>query len=231
MFHTVFFQPIFNLLIGLYNLVGDIGLAIIILTVILKLVLWPLTGQSLRSQKMLQQLQPKIKALQEKYKDDKQGLTQATMALYKEEKVNPFSSCLPLLIQLPFLFALYRVLVDGLSSKSFESLYGFVANPGTINPVSVGFFNLAVASIPLAAIAGAVQFWQAKMLPRPDVPPSAGAGAKDESTMSVMNKQMMYLAPVMTIIIGAKLPAGLALYWIVMSLLMVLQQHLVFKKK
>lgn len=231
MFHTIFYQPIFNALIGLYNLVGDIGIAIIILTVLLKLVLWPLTQKSLQSQKMLQSLQPKLKELQEKHKGDKQALTQATMALYKEEKVNPFSSCLPLLIQLPFLFALYRVLVDGLHSKSFDSLYGFVHNPGTINVMSLGFLNLAAASIPLAIIAGGAQFWQAKMMPRPVVPSNAGPGAKDESTMAVMNKQMLYLAPLMTVFIGAKLPGGLALYWVVMSLLTVLQQHLIFNKK
>ncbi len=231
MFHTIFYQPIFNALIGLYNLVGDIGIAIIILTVLLKLVLWPLTQKSLHSQKMLQSLQPKLKVLQEKHKDDKQALTQATMHLYKEEKVNPFSSCLPLLIQLPFLFALYQVLVDGLHSKSFESLYGFVHNPGTINVMSLGFLNLAVASIPLAIVAGAAQFWQAKMMPRPPIPANAGPGAKDESTMAIMNKQMLYLAPAMTIFIGVKLPGGLALYWVVMSLLTVLQQYLVFKKK
>lgn len=231
MFHAIFYQPIFNLLIWLYAMVGDIGVAIILLTVILKLLLWPLTIQSLRSQKMLQQLQPKLKALQEKYKDDKPALTKSTMELYKEEKVNPFSSCLPLLIQLPFLFALYRVLVDGLESKNFSALYPFVANPGTIHTISFGFLDLAKSSIILAGLAGAVQFWQAKMLPRPNVPPSAGPGSKDESTMAIMNKQMMFLAPAMTILIGSKLPGGLALYWLVMSLLTVVQQYLVFKKK
>ncbi len=231
MFHTIFYQPIFNLLIVFYNFVGDIGVAIILLTILLKLVLWPLTVQSLKSQKMLQMMQPKLQVLQTKYKDDKQALTKATMELYKEEKVNPFSSCLPLLIQLPFLFALYRVLVDGLHSKNFSSLYGFVHNPGIINPSTLHIFDLAVASIPLAVIAGAVQFWQVKMLPRPNIPASAGPGSKDESTMSVMNKQMMYMAPLMTVLIGSRLPGGLALYWIVMSLLTVWQQYLVFKKK
>ena len=231
MFHTLFYQPIFNLLIWFYNLVGDVGVAIILLTVVLKLVLWPLTMQSLRSQKMLQSLQPKLKALQEKYKDNKQELTKATMALYKEEKVNPFSSCLPLLIQLPFLFALYRVLVDGLGSQNFEALYAFVKNPGLIKTVSFGFVDLAKSSVIIAVLAGAVQFWQTKMLPKPNIPASAGAGAKDESTMALMNKQMMYLAPAMTILIGSKLPGGLAVYWLVMSLLTVGQQYLAFKKK
>ena len=230
MFHTIFYQPIFNSLIGLYNLVGDIGIAIIILTVLLKLVLWPLTQKSLHSQKMLQTLQPKLKALQEKHKDDKQALTAATMQLYKEEKVNPFSSCLPLLIQLPFLFALYQVLVDGLNSKSFDSLYGFVQNPGTINVMSLGFLNLAVASIPLAIIAGGAQFWQAKMMStkRPEV---SGAGAKDESRMAAMNKQMLYFMPALTVIIGLSFPGGLALYWLVTTVLTALQQLYLFKRK
>ena len=111
-FFTLLTQPMYNALIWLYSVLpgNDLGVAIILLTVIIKLILWPFTGQSLKSQTAMQQLQPKIEEVKEKYKNDKEGQAKVMMALYKEEKVNPFSSCLPLLVQLPILLALYTVL-------------------------------------------------------------------------------------------------------------------------
>ena len=104
-YNLILYQPLFNLLIFLYNLIPwhDLGIAIIVLTIVIKVVLWPLSGKALKSQKALQSLQPKIEDLKAQYKDDKEGMSRAMMALYKTEKINPFSSCLPLLIQLPFL--------------------------------------------------------------------------------------------------------------------------------
>src|SRR3989338_3874182 len=117
-FTTIFYQPLWNALVWFYNILPghDIGLAIILLTIVIKIILFPFTLQSLRSQKAMQTLQPKLDALKQQYKDDKEGQAKAMMELYKTEKVSPFSSCLPLLIQLPFLFALYRVLQNGLGS-------------------------------------------------------------------------------------------------------------------
>src|SRR3989338_8207042 len=108
-FNLIFYQPILNLLVFLYNIVPghDIGLAIIIMTVIIKLILLPLSKQSIRSQKAMQDLQPKIEEIKKKYANNKEEQGRAMMQLYKQEKVNPFSSCLPLLIQLPFLFAVF----------------------------------------------------------------------------------------------------------------------------
>jgi YidC/Oxa1 family membrane protein insertase len=230
-FTTIFFTPIFNLLVWLYTHVPghDIGIAIIILTIIVRLILWPFQQSALRSQKALQSMQPKLKALQEQYKDDKTALNKATMELYAKDKVSPFSSCLPLLVQFPFLIALYQVLRAGLASADFNLLYHFVASPGSINPVSFGFLNLAAKSIPLAVIAGAAQFLQAKMLPmapKATPPPGAGPGAKDEDQLSKVNKQMLYIMPAFTVFIGASLPAGLTLYWVATNLMAALQQWL-----
>lgn len=231
LFVTVFEQPIFNLLVFFYNTVPgkDIGVAIVIITVILKLVLYPFSVQALKSQKALQELQPKLKALQAELKNEKEKLARATMDLYAKEKVSPFSSCLPLLIQFPFLIALYQALRSGLASQKLDLLYPFISNPGTIDPSFFGIINLAAPSIPLAIIAGAAQFWQTKML-MTTRPPVRAAGSKDEDTMAVMNKQMTYVMPVMTVVIGASLPGGLALYWLVTNLLTVAQQMYFFKK-
>ena len=231
LFNTIFYQPIFNLLIWLYNVIpgSDIGVAIIILTILLKLLLYPLSKKSLESQKAMQGIQPKLKEVQEKYKDNKQAQTKAVMELYSREKVSPFSSCLPLLIQLPFLIALYQALMDGLKSAKMELLYSFVKNPGTINAMSFGFLDLSKPNVVLAVLSGAAQFWQAKMFSTMTPPKSAGVGGKDEGMMATMNKQMLYFMPAMTVVIGISLPGGLTLYWLVMTLLTVLQQWWFFK--
>jgi YidC/Oxa1 family membrane protein insertase len=147
------------------------------------------------------------------------------MEMYKANKVNPMASCLPMLIQLPILIALYKVLQDGLHSKNLtDSLYSFIANPGSINQISLGIFNLAQPNYVLAVLAGLAQFWQAKTLSRKNPPTQAGEGSKDEAMLSMMNKQMLYFMPVMTVLIGLNLPAGLTLYWFFGTVLMVLQQ-------
>jgi len=151
-FQTIFYQPILNLLVFLYNTFGDLGLAIIFLTLIVKLILFPLSKKSIKSQKSLQELQPKIDELKKKHKDDKQAQSVALMALYKENKVNPFSSCLPLIIQLPFFFAIFRVFKDGFAQNHLDLLYPFVNNPEIINTVTLNFFDLSERNVILAIL-------------------------------------------------------------------------------
>lgn len=233
LFHLILYQPIFNLLVFLYNVVPghDLGVSIILLTVLLKLLLYPIAARSIRIQFEMQRLQPQIAALQQQFKGQKEQLSRELMALYQREKVNPFSSCLPLLIQLPFLIAIYRVFIDGLKAGPVEGLYSLVANPGPLNPVAFGFLNLADArNWALAALAGAAQYWQAKML-QTSKPVVHGAGAKDEAMAAAMSKQMVYMMPVMTVFISASLPAGLALYWLATTLLSVGQQYLLMRAK
>jgi len=231
LFTIIFYQPILNLLVYLYNTISfhDFGLAIIFLTILLKLILWPLGRSAIKSQKSLQDLQPKIDELKKQYGDNKTELSRATMDLYKNNKVNPFSSCLPLLIQLPFLIAVYRVFRDGVNNK-LDYVYSFIARPETINLVSFGFLDLGKPSIPLAILAGLAQFWQAKMMitKKPEV---KTPGSKDESMAAIMNKQMLYFMPAITIFIGISLPGGLTLYWFVLTLVTVLQQLVTFRKK
>ena len=233
MFHTILYQPIFNIFIFLYNIIPghDVGIVILAITILVRLVLYPLTNSSIKAQRSMQELQPKMEAVKKEFATDKQKQTQAIMELYKTNKVNPITSCLPMLIQLPILIALYMVLQDGLASKDLvKSLYSFVSNPGTINQISLGIFNMAQPNYVLAVLAGAAQYFQAKTLSRNIPPKEAGAGSKDEAMMSMMNKQMLYLMPVMTVVFGFKLPAGLTLYWFFSTLLMVLQQMALFKK-
>jgi YidC/Oxa1 family membrane protein insertase len=229
-FETLFYQPILNLLVFLYNSFGDLGIAIILLTLIVKLVLWPLSRKAIKSQKALQDLQPKINELKAKHKKDKQAMSVALMALYKENKVNPFSSCFPLLIQLPFFFAIFRVFRDGFAQDHLDLLYPFISNPETINTISLGFFNLEEVSYVLAVLAGLAQFWQARMMSsrKPEVKTE---GSKDENMLAIMNKQMLYVMPFVTVLIGAYFPAGLTLYWFLTTLFTALQQKVMFKKR
>jgi len=233
LFNTLLYQPFLNFLVFLYNTLPshDLGLAIIILTIIIRLILWPLSQQAVKSQKALQDLQPKIKAIQEKYKGDRQKMTMATMELYRQSKINPFSSFLPILIQLPILIAVYQVFWKGLKATEF-SLYPFIHNPGALNAVAFGFLNLAKPNVLLAFITGIIQYWQTKMLSQRRPAPQfvKKDGAKDESIMAIMNKQMTVMMPIFTVFIGLTLPSGLMLYWLVGLVLTILQQKLVFKK-
>jgi len=228
-FTVVFYQPILNLLVFLYNTISfqDLGVAIILLTIIIKAILWPFGKQSIKSQKALQELQPKIDALKKQYGDDKVGLSRATMDLYKESKINPLSSCFPLLIQLPFLFAVYRVFSDGLNNK-LDLVYSFIYRPEVIQGMFLGFLDLNKPSVYLAILAGLAQFWQAKMM-MTKKPVVKTEGSKDEGMAAIMNKQMLYFMPAITIFIGVSLPGGLTLYWFVITLLTALQQIVIFK--
>ncbi|MCD4705532.1 YidC/Oxa1 family membrane protein insertase [bacterium] len=232
LFNTVLYEPIFNLLVFLYNVIPghDIGIAIIFLTIIIKLILLPLSIQATKSQKALQELQPKMKKIKDEHKDDKQKQASALMELYKKEKVNPLSSCFPMLIQFPFLIAVFQVFRNGFKPESLDMIYSFVQRPESLNPIAFGFVDLSVPVIVFAFLAGATQYWQTKMLMSDKQPMKLG-GAKDENMMAMMNKQMLYFMPLLTVFIGFTLPGGLTFYWFLTTLFMVFQQQIMFKKK
>jgi len=134
---------------------------------------------------------------------------------------------------LPILIALYQVCLNVFKPDAFSALYSFVHNPGHVNPMFFGFIDLAKRNIPLAILAGLAQFWQTKMiLPKVDNNKSktAKTGGMAEQMSGMMNKQMLYFMPVLTVIIGFSLPGGLPLYWLVTTLLTVGQQYLPWGK-
>jgi YidC/Oxa1 family membrane protein insertase len=233
LFTIIFYQPILNLLVWLYNIVPghDIGIAIILLTIIVKIILLPLSKKMIESQKALQDLQPKIEEIKKQFPaKEEQG--KAMIKLYQENKINPLSSCLPLLIQLPFLIAVYQVFRTGLMKGSLDLVYPFIYRPEAIQAVSLGFLDLSKPNWVLAILAGLAQFWQAKMMITKK-PPAAVAGQKgalDESMVAMMNKQMLYFMPAFTVFIGLSLPGGLTLYWFVVTILTALQQVFIFNK-
>ncbi len=228
-FNIVLYQPLFNALVFLYQYLPghDFGVAVIILTALIRLILYPSMVQSIKSQKILSELQPKMREIQERFKNDKQKQTKEIMALYQKEKINPLGGCLPLLIQLPILFALYRVFWKGLEKSEMGYLYNFIPHPEMINPNFLGVMNLADPNLVLAVLAGIAQFFQTKMLtPR-------GQSIKSKDTMTDFSnkfqKQMLYFFPVFTIFILWKLPAAIGLYWITTSLFSIIQQYLILR--
>lgn len=233
-FHELIYQPLYNLLVFLYNFLpgSDFGVAIIITTILLRFILVPVYRKQIESQQKLQELQPKIKEVQQKHKNDKERQTKELMNLYKEHKTNPFSGCLPLIVQLIFLIAIYRILLSISSNGlvvSANELYSFVSNPGNINQLFISLVDLTKPSVIIAAFAAIAQYFQTKLLmnaqPKPEKKTS-----EEPDFAQIMNKQMLYLGPILTLVIGIKFPAGLSLYWLTSTLFMLIQQ-LILKKK
>lgn len=242
-YNTILYEPIFNGMIWLYDVLPlhDMGVAIILLTLAIKIILfWPSLA-ALKSQKKLQETQPKINEIREKYKGNKEELGKHLMEFYKENKVNPFSSCLPLIIQLPILIALYRAFFHGLQidpatgllqADQIAHLYGYLQNvyaTQTINTTLFGLVDLAKThNIIFAVLSGAAAFFQAKTLQAKRAVVKT-AGSKDEDLAASVNKQMMYLMPILTVVFGYQFPAGVTLYWLVSTLFSLGQQLYFFR--
>jgi len=227
-FDQVLYRPLFNGLVFLYNVLPghDFGIAIIILTILIRILFYPLFQKSIKAQKEMADLQPKIKEVQEKYKKDKEKQARAVMEIYKEHKVNPLSGCLPILIQLPILYAFFQVLRTGLDPAKLNGLYSFINNPGILNPIFLGMVSLSAPNAVLAVLTGITQFVQGKM-----VAPKSSPSANKSDFASAMSAQMVYFMPIFIAFIALKLPAGLSLYWTILNLFGIAQQYFTIKKK
>lgn len=237
LYNAVLFQPLLNLLVGLYNVLWhDFGLAILFITLIVRLILYPSFKHQLEAQKKMSSVQPKLTELREKHKHDRDAKTRAEMEFYKENKINPFSSCLPMVIQILVLIALYQVFNTGLHSEVGKYLYSFIPDPGKINPMSFGFMDLSKTNnYYLAIITGMAQFIQSKMMmgfqPKPKSPLAQNKDDFAQALNSSLSKQTLYLFPLLTVWIGITLPAGLSFYWLVSTLFLIVQQYLIMKSK
>jgi YidC/Oxa1 family membrane protein insertase len=230
-FKVVIYKPLFNLLVFFAWLIPghSVGWAIIILTLVIRLALWHSSVAALRAPLQMRQHQGQLKEIQDKHKGDRNAQAQAQMAYYKEHGINPLGGCLPLLIQLPILIILYSVFKGGLGSTiPMGILYSFMPHITSLNPNFLGI-NLAHPDklFILPAIAAILQYFQAKDMQVKQFGDLSKVKSDDPTVM--MNKQMVYLMPVMIFIIAYRLPAGLALYYIVTTLTAWFQQYYVFK--
>lgn len=221
-FKIILYKPLYNLLIFFaWVFPGDsAGLAIILLTLFIKIVLWGVSLKQLRTPLQMRRYQPELKAIQERYKDDRTAAAQAQMAFYKEKGINPLAGCLPLLIQLPILFILYQVFLAGLGSPRLDLIYAFTPHPDQLNTIFFGIDLTKPERIFLPVIAGLMQYFQTRHMQK--INPTISTGPND--TMAMMSKQMTFLFPIMTFSFALAVPAGLALYWIASGLFTLVQQ-------
>lgn len=253
---NLFIAPFVNALFAVYNLVGNFGLAIILVTILIKVILLPLVMPSLKSAQRIRELQPKLNKLKERFGKDKQALAKAQMELYKVEGVNPMSGCLPQIVQIAvlllFFSAFNKVTSFSEGKLPLEQINSYLAQPLRIDQnfkfdlnfigsnlletpsklFSQGFNMGWILPFVLLIGSGALQYWSAKlMMPAPTVDKSIVKETKDkeDDMMSAMRTQSTYFMPLMTIFIGWNFSLGLLLYWFTTSALMIVQQ-LVFNK-
>lgn len=237
LYEAIAYNPIYNTLISFYNIIPykDFGIAIILTTLLIRFIIYPISKKQITSQKKLQELQPKIKEVQEKFKDNKEEQAKRMMSLYKEHGVNPVSGCLPIIVYLIVFIAIYQAIIH-IANAQFSAdpshLYSFVANPGSINHLFLNVLDLTKPNILLAIITAIAQYFQMKMILGNQKAPALAETKGDMADFAtIMNKQMLYIAPAATLFIGVTFPAALSLYWLTSTLFMLAQQKLTLEQK
>lgn len=225
LWNTFIYNPIYNALIWIAQHITahDVGLAVIVLTILIRFILMPLSKKSIMGQYKMRALEPKLAAIKAK------GLTKEeeakeTFALYKEEKINPFSGCLYLLIQLPILFALYFSFMNGVNQP--EHLYSFLSTDGLRNTL-LGLIDITKPFLPFAILAGITQAIQAFLMPKPAATSDKGFQGQFAKSMGV---QTRYVLPIFIIFIASRLASAVALYWVIANTFSIFQE-LYFRKK
>lgn len=225
-FHSVIYYPIYNALALAVSVVpgADLGIAIILITILVKLILFPIAIKASETQHATRTLEPKLKELREKHKEDKTELAKATLALYREAGINPFASILILIIQIPIILGLYWVVYEEGRLAAFDPalLYSFVPMPDTPSILFLGFFDLAKGSIVLSLIVAVTQFVQARLL-MPTAPERTGKDLQDDLAAS-MHIQMRYVFPIVIGVIAYVATAAVAVYFITSNIFGIMQE-------
>lgn len=224
------YQPLLNILAVLVSIIpgGDVGLAIIILTLLVKIALYPLSQRSIESQARMNLLSPELKKIKASGAN-KEEQAKLTFELYKKHKANPFSGCLLVLIQVPIIFALYYVFYKGINFDG-GLLYSFVKAPEQINMLFLGILDISQKSLILAVLAGISQYFQAHFMPKPSASPE-DAGSLAHSFSKSMHFQMKYFFPFLVALIAYNISGAVALYWITSNIFSIGQQVYAIKKK
>lgn len=234
MWRQLLYRPFYNLLIALtlYLPGHSLGLAIILLTLIIRFALLAPSQKAMKAQRKMQAIQPKLQHIREKYKNDQQRLAQETMRIWRENKVNPMGSCLPMLIQFPVLIALFYVVQEGLDPNNVFLLYSALKGVD-LNAIHTNFLGLLDLTKPnlyvLPLIVGFLQFAQMKysMSFKKDTQPKKKDIKPGEPDLAAVSNMMIYVMPVMIAVFTASLPAGVGLYWAISTLFGVGQQYFV----
>ncbi len=247
-FDLILINPILNIMVAIYQMLTAIhissalGFSIVLLTIVIRLILYPFMHQSLRQQKKMQQLTPHINKLKEKHKGDAKRLQVEQMALFKEHGVNPASGCLVMLIQIPILIGLYNVLLKAVHSTSLNDINSRLYFEGLKlhHLWDTSFFGISLAHTPsellpkvgfailiVSVITGALQLIQSKMMMPPAADMPKKEPGKEPDFATAFQTQSMYLLPVMVGFFSFSLPFGLSLYWNTLTIFGIIQQYLV----
>jgi YidC/Oxa1 family membrane protein insertase len=231
-FNATFYNPIYNALVALIALIpgGDVGVAVILLTIVIRLVLLPFSLSAARTQRSMKILEPKIKELKEKHKGDKEKEAIETLALYREAQVNPFASILTVFIQIPVLLALFWVFnYESFVTINVAKIYAFTPLPHAVSLQFLGFISVVGKSITLAVLAGLTQFLQAHMALSGTMKPSNEKGMQNDF-QRVMGMQLKYVFPFLIASISYTTSGAIALYFITTNLAGSLQELYVRNK-
>lgn len=232
-FNAVVYEPLYNALVFLIDVVpySDVGISVILLTILVKLILFPLSLKATRTQITLRTMEPEIKELKERHKGDQQAQAAEMLKLYRKYNINPLSSIFLILIQLPIIFGLYWVFYKGgLPTLSEMHLYSFIPRPESINMEFLGLIDVAASkNILLALLAGISQYAQVKFALPALSPRKENATLQEDFTRS-MHLNMRYIFPVMAAIFAYILSAAVALYWITSNLFAIGQELYVRKR-
>ena len=231
LWNTIFYQPIYNSLIFIINNItfGDVGFAIILATIVIKLALSPLTRKSIRSQILMKKMEPEMKQIKKDF-PNKEEQARKTFELYKKYGTNPFSGCLVILIQLPFIFALYYVFYKGLSFDT-NLIYSFIQAPTALNNNFLGLIEMHSKSLILAILAGVSQFIQgylsSPIKTKTEIVKEINVGEKrsfQEELSKSMQTNIKYVLPVFIAVIAYQISAAVALYWITSNIFTIAQE-------
>lgn len=229
-FFTEFlYRPLFNALAWLYENVAfqDLGIAIILLTLAVRLVLFPLFHKTVKHQRITQDLQPQIKAIQTKYKGDKETQAKEIIGLYGKHNINPLTPILVLLIQLPIIFALYRIFINGFSNGALDLLYPSIHLPEVPDQNFLGLVSdLTAPSMAVAIFAAVAQYFQGK-LSLAKQKKGDKSRKSNEFSAEVVGRRMVLFMPVFTLMILSSLPAAVGLYWSTTTIFSIFQQAIV----
>jgi len=232
LFNTFVYEPLYNTLILILSLGTwvDVGIAVIVLTVLVKSLLFPVSLKAARQQQLMRQIEGPMKEIREKYKNNKEAQGRKLLELYKEKGVNPFTSIGLILIQLPIIIGLYLVFArGGLPDVHTEFLYTWVHAPENIRMLFVGLIDMAGKSLPLAVLAGVTQYFQAKLSLPALEPRKDNASFQDDFARS-MQINMKYMFPFMIAGFAYMFNAAVALYWITSNIFAIGQEIMVKKQ-
>ncbi|MEX0932421.1 MAG: YidC/Oxa1 family membrane protein insertase [Parcubacteria group bacterium] len=230
-FHLFFFDPLYNALVILFDILpwADAGVVVIILTVLVRFLMYPLSRKAVHTQVKMQEIAPDLEGIKKKYKDKPEEQARQTLALYREKGVNPFSGILVILIQLPIIIALYRIfLLAGFPDIDTSILYPFVSAPEYISTTFLGFINIVDKSALLAVLAGAAQFLQFRVSTKGQAVPK-GDSFGDNLTRS-MQTQMKYFLPIIMFFFAYTTSGVIGLYLLTTSLFALVQELVVRRK-